>query len=172
MEKEAHVDRSSALKKYRQTPKGVLTNMYDHMRKRHYVDFSLAEFHKRFLDDARFKRLFAEWVNSAFSKLKKPSLDRINCKKPYTVANTHMLTWAENRYKQIMERRARKPRVLQIKDGVIVAIYKSQREAVRKIGANQGLMSMVLTGKRNKTCGFYFQYETPELLEQPPARKE
>lgn len=141
--------------------------MYAHMKSRHEVDFSLSDFHKRFLADKRFNRLYREWVKSGYKKQFKPSLDRINRNKPYTVENTHMLTWEENRYKQNMEGRSRKGIVIQLKDGVEIARYRSQREAVRQTGLRQGLVSEVLNGKRSHTGGYQFVYETPNLLEQP-----
>ena len=71
-------------RRYRKTPKGVLTNMYSHMKDRHSVQFTLKEFHKRFLTDRKFKRLFKEWENSSYDKQLKPSLDRTDPRKPYT----------------------------------------------------------------------------------------
>lgn len=154
-----------ATKIYRRSPKGVLTNMYDHMRRRHPVAFSLIEFHERFLSDKKFLRLHSEWVKSGYQKERCPSLDRINCKLPYTVANTQMMTWGENRFKQTMERRSRKGPVLHIHNGAVVARYKSQKEAVQANGLSQGLVSAVLTGKKISTKGFVFVYEqSPELL--------
>lgn len=153
-----------ATKNYRKTPKGVLTNMYNHMKGRHPVSFSLKDFHDRFLNDKRYLRLHTEWLKNGCSKESRPSLDRINNQKDYTIENTHMLTWAENRYKQTMERRVRKGAVQQIKDGNVIARFKSQREAVKKTGLNQGLISAVLKGTRSHTGGYQFIYENPSLL--------
>lgn len=139
--------------------------MYGHMKTRHPVSFTLAEFHKRFLNDKKFNRLFSEWAKGGYSKKLKPSLDRVNHTKPYTVENTQMMTWADNRFKQTMERRSRKGVVIQFKGGCEIARYRSQREAVRQTGLSQGLISEVLNGKRNHTGGYQFKYENPELLE-------
>ena len=161
------MDKSQLLKntqKFRETPKGVLTNIYHKMKSRRDVEFSLKDFHDRFLNDKKFIRLHKEWIDNGKNKMKKPSLDRISNKKGYTVENTHMLTWAENRHKQIMERRSRKGIVIQYLNGVKVAKYRSQREAVRKTGISQGNMSSCLNGKRKHCEGFVFKYENPELL--------
>ena len=160
--------------KFRETPKGVLTNMYHKMKSRNSVEFSLKEFHDRFLNDKTFVRLFNEWISSGKDKMKKPSLDRISNKLPYTIRNTHMITWAENRHKQVMERRSRKGRVIQYLNGEQIAIYRSQRDAVLKTGISQGNMSEHMNGKRPHVEGFTFKfesevigniYENPELLE-------
>lgn len=158
----------SATQAYRRTKKGVLTNMYGHMLNRNSVLFTLPEFHKRFMDDDKFKRLHDEWVKSGFLKQMKPSLDRIDCKKPYTVENTQMLTWAENRYKQSKfdGKRGRKPRVIQMLGSKVIKVFQSQRHVVKDLGVSQGNLSNVLTGKRNTVDGYSFVYESPELLEQ------
>lgn len=135
------------------------------MKSRHEVDFSLEWLHG-FSKVKKFERIFSEWIGSGYKKEGKPSLDRINHNKPYTKSNVQWLTWAENRFKQTMERRSRKGPVLQFKDGEIIARYTSQREAVRKTGLNQSLLSAVLNGKREHTGGYVFAYESPELLTQ------
>lgn len=162
------MDKSKLLKntqRFRETPKGVLTNMYDKMRSRRKVEFYLPEFHNRFLKDKKFLRLHKEWINSGKDKMKRPSLDRISNKKGYTVKNTQMLTWAENRHKQIMERRSRKGTVIQYLNDKEIARYKSQKEAVKKTNISQGNMSENLNGKRKHCEGFIFKYKHPELLE-------
>ncbi len=170
------MEKSQLLKnvqRYRETPKGVLTNMYGKMKSRREVEFTLKEFQNRYINDKKFIRLHSEWMSSGKNKMKKPSLDRISNKKGYTVKNTHMLTWAENRYKQTMERRSRKGSVIQYLNGKQIAKFRSQREAVRQTGISQGNMSEQMNGKRPHVEGFIFKfesevigniYENPELL--------
>ena len=164
-------------RKFRATPKGVLTNMYHKMKSRRDVLFSLPDFHARFISDKKFLRLHSEWVKSGMDKMLKPSLDRVNNKLGYTVDNTHMLTWAENRHKQTMERRSRKGVVIQYLNGVEVCRFKSQRLAAIKTGIAQGNISNVMNGKRQHAEGFVFRFESdvignihqnPELLELKP----
>lgn len=156
-------------KKYRETRKGVLTNIFHHMKARRTVNFSLSDFHERFLNDKKYVRIHAEWLKSGKNKMNKPSIDRISRKLDYTMENIHLVTWAENRYKQTMERRSRKGPVIQVSNGEVVAKYTSQRDAVKKTGFAQGNMSSVLNGKRSHCGGFQFLYESnihqnPELL--------
>lgn len=140
-------------KKFRKTKKGLLTNLYGKMKVRKGVDFTLSEFHD-FAVCKKFDRLYDEWVKSNYHKQKKPSIDRISNKKPYTFSNMHWLTWAENRYKQSMEMSAGKGKVLQLLCGEIVNEYKSQRHAVAQTGLCQSGISSALTG-RYKYCGGY-----------------
>lgn len=147
-------------RKFRATPKGVLTNMYHKMKSRRDVEFTLSDFQDRFLDDKKFLRLHSEWIKSGMDKMLKPSLDRISNKLGYTVENTHMLTWAENRHKQTMERRSRKGVVIQYLNGVEVDRFRSQRLASIKTGIAQGNISSVMNGKRRHAEGFVFKFES------------
>jgi hypothetical protein len=149
--------------RYRLTQKGLITNLYNKLKERNQVDFS-RDFLQEFARCKKFERLYSEWVKSNYNKQFKPSIDRISNKKHYSQDNIQWLTWAENRYKQSMERRCRNGAVYQMIGNRIVRRFKSQREAVIKTGISQGNMSGVLTGKRETAGGYKFIYENPELL--------
>lgn len=145
----------TSTQKFRRTKKGVLTNCYSKQKIRKGVSYTLKELHELFLNDNRFNRLFNEWVKSNYSKDFIPTIDRINCKKSYSLDNIHCLSWKENRYKQRMESNIfRAKEIICLKDGIIVNTYKSVSEAVRSTGIMQGNISSCLTGKR-KSCGGY-----------------
>lgn len=152
--------------RYRKTPKGVLTNMYHHIKNRNQVDFTLNEFQEMYLGDRKFLRLYREWERGGYNKQLKPSIDRIDNRKPYLVNNIHMLTWAENRFKQskMDGKRGRKPAVLQILGEKFLNRFKSQRHVVKELGISQGNLSEVLNGKRKTVNGYKFIYENPDLL--------
>ena len=150
---------------YRKTPKWVLTNIYSHQLSRSrerwfdYPKYTLKELHNLFLDDTKFLRIHNEWLKSWCKKQMKPSVDRINNKKWYSLDNIAIKTWAENRFKQSMERRCRKWWVIQLLNWKEINKYKSQREAVRKTWFNQWQMSKVLNWKW-QTCWWYeWSYE-------------
>ena len=142
--------------------------MYTHMKKRHEVEFSLNDFHDMFLGSGKFSRLMKEWAKSRYDKQLKPSIDRIDCRGQYCKENIHMMTWAENRFKQskMDGKRGRKPAVLQMLGNRVIRRFDSQRHAVKELGISQGNLSTVLTGKRQTTAGYRFIYENPELLEK------
>jgi len=154
-------------RKWRKTKKGVLTNIYSHMRERHQVSFSLKEFHTMFLNDKKFDRLYKDWLKSKCNKQLKPSIDRIDCKKAYTKNNIQMLTWAENRFKQskLDGKRGRKPAVLQLLGNKVVKRFLSQRHTVKELDIHQGNLSSVLNGKRQTVNSYRFIYENPKLLD-------
>jgi hypothetical protein len=145
--------------KYRTTKKGILTNSFQHQKSRKPVYYTLNELHERFLSDKRFNRLFNEWVAAGYKKEKKPTVDRINCKKGYSMENVHCLTWEENKYKQRMEFKilfARK--IGAFLNGELIMEFKSVSDAVRKTGIHQGSISSALT-KARKTCrGYVWEY--------------
>lgn len=149
--------------RYRKTKKGLVTNLFHKMKSRNTVDFRLSDL-QEFSKCNKFDRLFKEWEKSGYNKQLKPSIDRISNKIGYNLSNIQWLTWAENRYKQIMERRSRKGAVVQVLAGKKVKCYKSQREAVIQTGLSQSGISMCLNGKRETCGGYSWIYENPELL--------
>ena len=142
--------------------------MYDHMRRRHSVSFTLKEFHSMFLSDKKFIRLYDEWVKGNYNKQLKPSLDRIDCKRPYTKDNIQMMTWAENRFKQskLDGKRGRKPSVLQLLGNKVIKRFSSQRQVIKELGIPQGNLSSVLNGRRHTVHGYRFVYENKSLLKK------
>lgn len=151
---------------YRKTPKGVLTNIYNKQVERSRLkgwpmpSYTLREFHEMYLVDKKFIRLFNEWVRSGYLKNKKPSFDRIDCTKPYTASNIHVVTWEENRYKQRME--VSKLRATAIKSINLVTneetIYSSVSDAVRKTGYLEGGISSCLCLRQKSYKGFIWMY--------------
>jgi hypothetical protein len=144
--------------RYRKGKKGVVTNIYHHMKSRHEIDFDLNYMHE-FSKCKKFDRLFNEWVSAGYNKQFKPTIDRINHKLPYLKTNIQWLTWAENRFKQTMERRCRKGAVLQLLGDEVIQRYDSQRQAVIITGISQGNLSMALTGKRKYCGGYIWKYD-------------
>lgn len=166
--------KKSILEKYRKTPKGVLTNMYHHQKFRNKkngfgeIGYSLKWLQETFLNDVSFKRLYDDWVKSGYCKAKKPTIDRISNKKGYTKDNIHILSWSDNRFKQTMERRCRKGKVLQILNGEIIKVWESQRKAYMTLNLQQSMLSLALTGKCKTAYGYEWKYanKNPELLEK------
>lgn len=161
-----HIKSLVTTQKYRKTPKGVLTNIYSKQKERSRLkemeppSYSLKEFHDKYLKDKTFIRLYNEWVKSGYKKNKKPSFDRIDCFKPYSFDNIHVITWEENRYKQRME--VIRIRASRIKSIDILTqeetIYKSVTAAVEKTGFQQGTISSALNGYIKTYKGFRWEY--------------
>lgn len=153
-------------RRWRKTKRGLVTNLYHKMKSRNTVEFDLEWLHN-FARCKKFERLFSEWEKSNYNKQFKPSIDRISNKKGYLKNNIHWLSWAENRYKQSMERRSRKGPVLRMCGDNIIEKYASQREAIIKTGISQSCISLCLNGKAATAGGFAWKYENPDLLDNP-----
>ena len=166
--------------KYRRTRKGVLTNIYSKQVERSrrknmpLPAYSLQEFHDKYLNDKKFIRLFNEWVEHNYLKAKKPSFDRIDCMKPYSFENIHIVTWEENRYKQRFEVkriRATTIKATNIKTGE-ETFYTSVSDAVNKTGLHQGCISSCLTGLNKTYKGYFWTYVgKPKRKLKPHTRK-
>jgi hypothetical protein len=158
-------------RKYRQTPKGVLTNIYQHMKSRNQehgfppLSFTKKELHDRFLKDNKFLYLFDVWIASQ-DKWLKPSVDRIDPRKPYTMDNIQILTYRENKEKGDREKELLwgKPVKQLTMNGDLIAVHPSLKDAVRATGLSQGNISGVLSGKRNHTGGFKWECAECEFV--------
>lgn len=152
--------------RYKRTSKGLLTqiinNQKQRSKKRGFAppEYSLKEFHDKFIADKKFIRLFKEWVKADYNKNKTPSFDRISFKKPYTFSNISLKTWSENRLKQKIESKMFYCKtVLMKRDGVLVRKFKSVGEAARVTKLHQSNISRAIANQ-NRTCGGYnWQYE-------------
>ena len=158
-----------ATKKYRKTPKGVLTNIYHHCKSRRKIYFTLKEFHEKYINDSIFLNLFSNWVKSDYNKMMKPVLDRIDCFKDYSFDNVQWLTWKQNREKENEEfNKYRNKKVYAYDEKMnLIKIFKSQKECCKYLGVSQGNVSQVLKGtKKCKIKGFVLKYENPELIKE------
>ncbi len=129
------------------------------------MGYDLKWLHDTYLNDIKFIRLVNDWAKSGYKKAKKPSIDRINNKKGYEKTNIHMMTWAENRFKQSMERRSRKGKVIQKLNGTIVKVWKSQREAWKSLNISQSMLSYALNSENNKAYGYEWEWEIGNIHE-------
>jgi len=150
-----------------------LTNIYQHQKARskkygYELSYSLKEL-QFYLTNKKFQELFKNWVEGGYMYYDKPSVDRINANRGYTLDNIQIMSWKENRRKGDKEvaRKKWKPIIMCDMDGTHLKKYVSIKSAVEDTGYNQGLISMVLKGHRNHTGGFKFIYQNPELLKDP-----
>lgn len=158
---------NEATDRYRESVKGVLTNIYDHLRRRNRdkfgeeLPFSLVEFQKRYEKDKKFVKLYTCWKESEYQYYKKPSIDRKNPDKPYSFENMEIMTWEENRRKGEKERSRITTSVSMFSiDGEHIADFKSIKEAVAKTGLNQSGITSCCTGRYRSTGGYVFKYKS------------
>jgi len=158
-------------KKYYRSEKGVIRTIYksqtQNSKKRSQVkpSYSKKEL-SSWLYSNGFKELYISWVNSGFKKDKKPSVDRIDDFKPYTMSNIKLGTWHENKqhqYQDIVNGVSTSglmcKAVLQYsKNKDLVAKYVSQSEACRQTGISNASISACCRGKTKTAGGYYWVY--------------
>ena len=155
----------NSTRKYRRTAKGVLTNSYHKQIERckqagkELPSYSLEELHNRFLRNTDFLLIYYQWVGGGYKYYDKPSIDRIDNTKGYTMENIQMLTWQDNRHKGDIENSHITTEVIQCTmGGGILARFMSMKEAVKLTGCHQSLISACCRGKRKQTGGYRWQY--------------
>ena len=157
---------NESLRKYRRTPKGLLTYLYHKQKERSQnrgwppPDYTLEELHVKFLNNNRYLDIFNNWVEHGFNSADKPSLDRISPLEPYTITNLQVLTALQNRLKGDREKIILwgSP-VIQFELKLVeVARYKSVKEAARKTSISPHNISTVACGRRLSAGGYTWKY--------------
>jgi len=119
--------------------------------------YTLKELEDEYKNTTQFKRLFKEWENSNYEKYKKPSFDRLDNNKGYSLDNIQLVTWEENDNNAHSDMRkgilihGTKPQkqVSQYtKDGEFINKFVSIREAGRNTGVDYGNISRAVSNKK------------------------
>ncbi len=155
-----HCDECKECKKvldlnYRRSEVGLLTKIYGtqkhkSIRRGHplpgYSKVQLIEF----MYKNNYIKLYNTWVSSGYMHNLVPSIDRINRNLPYTLENIQLVTWEFNNQKGREEsKEAYSKRVQQYsRDGELLGIYPSIREASRATGLDPNTISENAKGLR------------------------
>lgn len=113
-----------------------------------------------------FERLWNEWVDSGHLKHMKPSVDRIDDYKGYSMDNIQLMTWGENNKKgrddvlRGVNNKKSKPTSQYEKDGTFIAKFHSACEAGRVIGRSnaQSNITQCCKGNVKYAYGFMWRY--------------
>lgn len=119
-----------------------------------------------------FFKLFKEWKENNYIADLVPSIDRINCMKPYFFENMQLLTWKQNKEKyNNIERRKygfenckqmvykTQKRVQQLDmNGNFIKEYNSLSEASRQNNITTSCICECCQGKRKSTKGYRWKY--------------
>lgn len=105
------------------------------------------------LKQPNWNTLYADWKANKYSKATKPSVDRIDLNKPYTMDNIQLVTWkvnqqnhADDAYSGHETARLRAVKAYN-KDGTLYKEYYSMALAVRELGASYYGIATVANGK-------------------------
>lgn len=158
-------------KKYLKTIPGLITHIYKDQRsnsKKRNMDlpnYSKTEFKNWILKQPNFDALFKSWVGSGYEKGLKPSVDRIDDYKPYTMSNIRLITWKENNSKYYKDakagvnKKALKAVISYNKNNEETTEYYSAAEAARQTGLIRGSITQCCRGKLKTTGGFNWEYK-------------
>jgi len=149
---------------------GTISTIYSAQRysskKRNHIppNYSKAEFVEWALSQSNFKSLYLNWVKSDYDKWLKPSADRQDSNKPYTLDNLRLMTWKEN---SDLGHADSKNGVLIIQhasviqstiEGKFIAKYYSMASAFRITGAPHGGICQCCKGTLQTSGGFKWEY--------------
>ena len=156
----------------RQTKKGLVANIYSTQkqtskRRGHTPPtYTLYGLRQWFKSNAAANALYDAWVLSGYAKNLRPSVDRLDDSKGYSIGNIQLMTWGENNAKSHSDRVSGKMKkcsnkaVIQMDlNGNFIAEYHSTREAERATGTNNGNISSCCSGKVKTAGGFQWKFE-------------
>lgn len=109
-----------------------------------------------------FAHLYAAWVDSGFNRWLKPSADRLDETRPYSLDNLRLVTWQENaeafKQKKVSAGVGDCKAVNQYLEGALVGTYHSLHEAARQTGAAPGNILRCCRGEYATSKGFVWRY--------------
>lgn len=151
---------------YKKTKKGVLTVAHNHQRELSVrrghpsPNYSLQQFHDQFLDCPRFDVLYRAWVDSGYNRDQKPSFDRVDCLKPYTLDNLQLMTWSENNAKGREESiKTRSTHVAMFNlNGELLKSFDSIQAAVEFSKCDPSTIIRACQGKTDKARKYRWEY--------------
>lgn len=157
---------------YSRTLEGLITIIYNHQigsskkRNHNLPNYSKKELYEWITKQPNFKNLYEDWIGSNFSKNLRPSVDRLDDYKPYTLDNIGLTNWEANKEKGSEDRKngvnnKKNTSVIQLDKDTnnVIEIYHSISEASRKTGISRTGISKVCIGKLETSGNFKWRYE-------------
>ena len=157
---------SEQYKKYRRTKEGVITQAYssqEHASTRRGdppPTYTKQELKEWCFSQKKFHELYDNWVKSGYKKTLKPSCDRTDDYRGYSLDRLQIITWGENNAKGYLDRRngvnnKGNKAVLQYDlNGDFIKEYHSQRQTSRETGISRSNIGRCCRGER-KTASKY-----------------
>jgi len=160
---------AAASKRYYKTLHGVMVHMLNSeknaAKERNHVQpvYTKEEFFS-WLYSQGIEQYYLTWKNAGYKKDIRPSVDRIDSTKPYTMDNIRLVTWAENNNAAYNERKTchritrQCKSVNQIKNGNVIASFKSIAMAARETGVQRANINATCTGRASQAGGYFWAY--------------
>ena len=164
------------VKRYNKTKKGLLSvifNSQKHNSKKRNMElpkYTKEELKEWLFSQKNFEELYNNWENNDYISIYKPSIDRLNNYKPYSLDNIQLVTWEYNRKKShedvkngINNKQATK--IIQLsKDYEVIKVFNSINIASRELlKSTHKNISKVLDKYDRTAYGFvWLKYENYE----------
>jgi hypothetical protein len=127
-------------------------------------NYSREEFMMWAHENESFEHMYMDWVNSGYKTKLRPSADRLNNSKGYSLDNIQLVTWGENKklaYKMIREgiikHRQKRVQGTDI-DTDIPTEYSSVSEAYRQTGVHQSNISRCCSGELKRAGNYTWKF--------------
>lgn len=155
-------NRTEYFKSYSRTENGWLSDVYKSQkctsrRRGHKQPKYTKEELRLWVENQKhiFIKLMEEWADSDFSKWKKPSVDRLDDTKGYSLDNIRLCSWETNYKKQ--KAIESQPVAQYDKDGNFIASFDSYSEASKITGVTLSNVARCSKGIRKSAGGFVFK---------------
>ena len=151
---------------YHRTYKGVTWRTYSSQkcsaktRNHHPPTYTLHHLQDWCFSQPIFYKLYNNWVKSGYQRKMKPSVDRIDCLKSYTLDNIQLMTFHENMVKGRKEWRHtigghKKGVACENPKNNIIAIFISREEAARWLKTSHSAIKIAIKHK-TRSKGYYW----------------
>ena len=164
------------MKNYKRTKEGLIIQIYfvhikTSKRRGHcsptYTRIELKEW---LLSQKLFHELYDNWKVSGYDTNLKPSCDRTDDYKGYSLDRLQLMTWGENNRKAYSDR---KSGILTKQAKAVISVHKitmksvyyySMMQAERETGVNSGNIHNCCSGQRNSAGNYYWKYSPTALI--------
>lgn len=159
------------MEKYRKTKNGVICMIYNNQKirsKRLNWDapsYDLNTLRSWVLAKSEFHKIFNKWVSSGYLRNNKPSIDRIDDYKPYSLDNIQIVSWKENNDRGSLDQKSglntkNCESVIQTDvNNNYINTFHSLRHAARMTGVPSCNIGLVCSGERKTAGGFKWRKE-------------
>ena len=157
--------------KYQKTKKGIVTVIYNSQkqsskRRGHPMpSYTLKELRQWMYSQKEFHELYDQWKASGYDRWLKPSCDRLDDYKPYTLDNLQVVAWKDNFSRSHKDRlngvnnKASKSVLQFTLDGEFVAEHYSLHNAERQTGVSFKSISKVCNGEYSYAGGYVWEFK-------------
>jgi hypothetical protein len=156
----------------KKTKVGVIKSLYrgqgSSARKRghHLPTYSSQQLIDWAIAEPKFHIIYDNWVKANYDRYLRPSFDRKDNKKSYTLDNLQVITFMENCRKggTIEADPAVKSIYQKTKKGILIAQWRSAADAEKLLGIDNGDIGKCCQGKRKQAGGYLWEFTESSLI--------